>query len=54
MYFMGGGLGGRGALPPDNTPPPFLNLALGGFKHDIQFPRNPPPLRRTMGRWTRR
>ena len=45
MHFIGegGGLGGRGALPADNTPaqrktplntpltPPLLNLALGGF-----------------------
>ena len=60
MYFIrggGGGLGGRGALPADNTPvqrktplkppsnpPPPFNLAPGGFKHDIRFPRNPPPL----------
>ena len=55
MYFIGGGLGGRGALPADNTPaqrktplsppqnPPFLNLALVGvFKQDIRFPRTPP------------
>ena len=54
----GGGLGGRGALPEDNTPaqrktplkppppptpPPFLIWLWGVFKHDIQFPRTPPP-----------
>ena len=58
MYFIGGGLGGRGTLPADNTPaqpktpltppppktPPFLKFGSGGvFKHDIRFPRIPPP-----------
>ena len=38
MFFIGGGLGGprcrfRGQYPlnPPPKPPPFLNLALGGF-----------------------
>ena len=59
MYFIGGGggFGGRGALPADNTPaqqkpplnppkpPPLYSIWLwGGFKHDIRFPRAPPPL----------
>ena len=58
MYFIGGGLGGRGTLPVDNTPaqrktplnpppktPPFLNLALGGglsMMSDLR--ESPPPL----------
>ena len=66
MCFIwgGGGVGGRGALPADNTPaqrktpltppppqtPPFLNLALGGFKQDIRFPRTPPPPARPQGK----
>ena len=59
MYFIGGGGGRCGPgcpfrrqypraaknplKPPPPKPPLFLNLALGGFKHDIRFPRNPPP-----------
>ena len=52
-----GGLGGRGALPADNTPAqrktplnppppkplPFLIWLWGVFKQDIQFLRTPPP-----------
>ena len=54
MYFIGGGLGGRGTLPADNTPaqrktplkpPPFLNLALQGVLSMISdFRESPPPL----------
>ena len=60
MFFIGGGgggLGGRGAVSADNTPaqrktplkpppkpPPFLNLALGGFLSMISdFRESPPP-----------
>ena len=59
MYFIGGGFGGPGCPslgqypraaknplkpPPPPKPPPFLHLApRGGFKQDVQFPRNPPP-----------
>ena len=65
MFFMGGGsFGGRGALSAENTlaqrktpltppqTPPVLNLALGGFfRHDIRFPKIPPPLV-TYSIWT--
>ena len=57
MYFIGGGLGGRGALPVDNTPaqrktplnppppkpPPFLNLAMGVLSMISDFRESPPP-----------
>ena len=54
VYFIGGGVGGPGALPADNTParrktplqpppqtPPLLNLALGGVLSRISDFREP-------------
>ena len=58
MYFIGGGFGGPGypsrgqypraaknplKTPPPQTPPPFLNLALGGFLSMISDFRESPP-----------
>ena len=53
VFHLGGGvLGGRGALPANNTPaqqktpltpPPLLNLALGGVLSRISDFREPPP-----------
>ena len=58
MFFIGGGgVGGPGGRfrgqypraaknplkPPPKTPPFFKFGSGGGFKHDIRFPRIPPP-----------
>ena len=58
MYFIGGGLGGRGALSADNTPaqrktplnppppnPPFFKVGSGGVLSMIpDFRETPPPV----------
>ena len=56
MYFIGGGVWGAGVsfprtIPPPAKkplknrpePPPFLNVALGGFLSRISHLREPPP-----------
>ena len=63
MYLIGGGFGGPGCPsrgqfpraaknplkpPPPPKAPPFLNLAVGGFRAGYPISENPPPPRATQ------